>query len=132
MLHGTQGQVSPFEVDELRKETVGGWRGEKKRRLPSEEMRTVASFSTVSSSPSTSVAYRKEHKGCLGIKNRPSQLVRSASSLFFPLYIYNHTTISPPPPKKKNVFPLKYYHPFPYSSEGGGRFHGFDDRNTLA
>lgn len=24
MLHGTQGQVSPFEVDELRKE-MGGW-----------------------------------------------------------------------------------------------------------
>lgn len=71
MLHGTQGQVSPFEVDELRKEMggwVGGRRGEKKRRLPSEEMRTVAPFSTVSSSPSTSVAYRKEHKGCLGIK----------------------------------------------------------------
>lgn len=45
MLQGTQGQVSPFEVDELRKET-GGWSGgEKKRRLPSEEMRTVASFS---------------------------------------------------------------------------------------
>lgn len=45
MLHGTQGQVSPFEVDELRKE-MGGWSGGvKKRRLPSEEMRTVASFS---------------------------------------------------------------------------------------
>lgn len=26
MLHGTQGQVSPFEVDELRKE-MGGWSG---------------------------------------------------------------------------------------------------------
>lgn len=26
MLHGTQGQVSPFEVDELRKE-MGGWVG---------------------------------------------------------------------------------------------------------
>lgn len=26
MLHGTQGQVSPFEVDELRKEMVG-WVG---------------------------------------------------------------------------------------------------------
>lgn len=101
---------------------MDGGGGEKKRRLPSEEMRTVASFSTVSSSPSTSVAYRKEHKGCLGIKNRPSQLVRSASSLFFPLYIYNHTTIPLPPPTKKNVFPLKYYHPFPYSSEGGDRF----------
>lgn len=90
MLHGTQGQVSPFEVDELRKE-MGGWVGEKKRRLPSEEMRTVASFSTVSSSPSTSVAYRKEHKGGLGIKNTPTQLVRSTSSLFCPLHIYTFT-----------------------------------------
>lgn len=91
MLHGTQGQVSPFEVDELRKE-MGGWiEGEKKRRLPSEEMRTVASFSTVSSSPSTSVAYRKEHKGCLGIKNTPTQPMRSASSLFSPLHMHTIT-----------------------------------------
>lgn len=50
---------SAFEVDELRKEMGGG----KKRRRPSEEMRTVASFSAVSSSPPTSVAYRKSTKG---------------------------------------------------------------------
>lgn len=50
---------SAFEVDGLRKEMGGG----KKRRLPSEEMRTVASFSTVSSSPSLFVTYRKSTKG---------------------------------------------------------------------
>lgn len=58
MLHGTQGQVSFWS----------GWAQErngwgKKRRLPSEEMRTVASFSTVLSSPSLSVTYRKSTKG---------------------------------------------------------------------
>lgn len=30
MLQGTQGQVSPFEVDELRKETGGGGGGRRK------------------------------------------------------------------------------------------------------
>lgn len=30
MLQGTQGQVSPFEVDELRKET-GGWSGGRRK-----------------------------------------------------------------------------------------------------
>lgn len=55
---------SAFEVDGLRKEMGGG----KKRRSPSEEMRTVASFSTVSSSPSTSVTYRKSTKAVLKYK----------------------------------------------------------------
>lgn len=58
MLHGTQGQVSFWSG---RAQERNGWG--KKRRLPSEEMRTVASFSTVSSSPSLSVTYRKSTKG---------------------------------------------------------------------
>lgn len=52
---------SAFEVDELRKEMGGG----KKRRRPSEEMRTVASFSAVSFPPHTSVIYGSSTKGVL-------------------------------------------------------------------
>lgn len=58
MLHGTQGQVSFWSG---RAQERNGWG--KKRRLPLEEMRTVASFSTVSSLPSLSVTYRKSTKG---------------------------------------------------------------------
>lgn len=100
MVH--RGQVSPFEVDELRKE-MGGWVGEKKRRLPSEEMRTVASFSTVSSSPSTSVAYRKEHKGCFGIKKYTSAASEERQLSFFtPLSTYIQSHHNRFPPKKTN------------------------------
>lgn len=58
MLHGTQGQVSFWSGWTQKR---NGWG--KKRRLPLEEMRTVASFSTVSSLPSLSVTYRSSTKG---------------------------------------------------------------------
>lgn len=81
------GLRSAFEVDGLGEKN--GWG--KKRRLPSEEIRTEASFSSVSSSPSFSVTYRRSTKG-VWVYNQ-CILWEPLSSHFFRTHKQNHPAV---------------------------------------